>query len=104
MTHINVIPSATEKAYAQAQKNVYVFRVPMSANKQQITDAVEAQFDVKVTDVRTLVQTGKAVRFARGKHRFPGTTVRKDTKKAYVTLAAGSKINVFSEAEAEEKK
>lgn len=104
MTAISVIPRATEKAYAQSQNNVYVFNVPLSANKQQIVDAVESQFDVKVTGIKTLVQNGKAVRFSRGKNRFPGKTVRKDTKKAYVTLAEGNSIQVFDQPAEEEKK
>ena len=104
MTLISVIPRATEKAYAQSQKNVYVFNVPMTANKQEIVAAVETQFEVKVTGIKTLVQSGKAVRFSRGKNRYPGTTHRKDTKKAYVTLAEGNSIQVFDQPAEEEKK
>lgn len=101
-----VIPKTTEKAYGQSQKNVYVFDVPLTANKQEVAAAVEAQFDVKVKTVKTLVQNGKAVRFSRGKNRYPGTTTRHDSKKAYVTLAAGSSIALFEaeEAPAETKK
>lgn len=105
MNLITVTPRATEKAYALgAQNNVYVFNVPLSANKQQIIDAVESQFEVKVTGIKTLVQSGKAVRFSRGKNRYPGTTTRKDSKKAYVTLAKGNSIQVFDQPESEEKK
>lgn len=104
---ITVIPRATEKAYGQVTaKNTYVFDVPLTANKQQIADAVAAQFTVEVKGVKTLVQQGKAVRFSRGKNRYPGTTKRKDSKKAYVTLVEGSSIQVFDEQPAaeEEKK
>lgn len=105
MTAISVIPRATEKAYAQSQiTNTYVFNVPLTANKQQIVAAVETQFNVKVTRIKTLVQSGKAVRFSRGKNRYPGTTTRKDAKKAYVTLAAGNSIQVFDQPAAEEEK
>lgn len=104
MNLITVTPRATEKAYAQSQNNVYVFNVPLSANKQQIIDAVQTQFEVKVTGIKTLVQSGKAVRFSRGKNRYPGTTARKDSKKAYVTLAKGDSIQVFDQPESEEKK
>ena len=104
MTHISVIPRATEKAYAQSQRNVYVFNVPLTANKQEIAVAVDAQFEVNVTGIKTLVQSGKAVRFSRGKNRYPGTTNRKDSKKAYVTLAEGSSIQVFEQPAEEEKK
>jgi large subunit ribosomal protein L23 len=105
MTLISVIPRATEKAYAQSlSTNTYVFNVPLTANKQEIAAAVEAQFEVKVERIKTLVQNGKAVRFSRGKNRYPGTTKRKDSKKAYVTLAAGDSIQVFDQAVEEEKK
>ncbi|QQG51358.1 MAG: 50S ribosomal protein L23 [Candidatus Saccharibacteria bacterium] len=101
---ISVIPRATEKAYAQSQNNVYVFNVPLTANKKQIVAAVETQFEVKVTGIKTLVQSGKAVRFSKGKNRHPGTTTRKDSKKAYVTLATGDSIKVFDQPAEEEKK
>jgi ribosomal protein L23 len=104
MTNIVIIPRATEKAYGQSLNNVYVFNVPLTANKQQITAAVEAQFDVKVTNIKTLVQSGKAVRFSRGKRTQPGNTTRKDSKKAYVTLAKGDSIKVFDEPAKEEEK
>lgn len=105
MNIISVTPRATEKAYSlSTRQNTYVFDVPVSANKQQITDAVESQFSVKVTSIKTLVQTGKAVRFSRGKNRYPGTTSRKNTKKAYVTLSEGDSIKVFDEVEQGEDK
>lgn len=100
-----VTPRATEKAYRLVSaQNTYIFNVPLDANKQQIADAVEAQFDgVAVASVKTLVQNGKAVRYSRGKHRYPGTTNRKDSKKAYVTLSKGA-IKVFDTEEVKEKK
>jgi len=105
MTPITVIPRATEKAYGQSvTSNTYVFSVPLTANKQEIVAAVESQFEVKVTAIKTLVQNGKAVRFSRGKNRYPGTTTRKDMKKAYVTLAEGNSIQVFDAPVEEEKK
>ncbi len=106
MKLINVTPRATEKAYRLVTgQNTYVFEAPLDANKQQIVDTIETRYEVKVASIKTLVQSGKAVRFARGKHRYPGTTTRKDSKKAYVTLAEGNSIKVFDEAtETEEKK
>ena len=101
---IIVTPRISEKAYAQSQNNVYVFNVPLTANKQQIIDAVTQQYGVEVTRIKTLVQAGKAVRYSRGKNRYPGTTNRKDTKKAYVTLAEGSSLQVFDVPAEEEKK
>lgn len=105
MKYLAITPRATEKAYAlNTQDNVYVFNVPLDANKQEIVEAVEKQYEVKVTGIKTLVQSGKSIRFNRGKRRYPGTTHRKDTKKAYVTLAEGNSIKVFEEPAKEEKK
>ncbi|CAN5419621.1 50S ribosomal protein L23 [soil metagenome] len=101
MTHISIIPRATEKAYGQSLKNIYVFNAPLTANKQEIVAAVEAQFEVKVTNIKTLVQNGKAVRFSRGKRAQPGNTTRRDSKKAYVTLAKGNSIKLFDETPVE---
>lgn len=102
---IIVTPRATEKAYRlSTSQNTYIFDVPVAANKQQITDAVEAQYEVKVVSIKTAVQSGKAVRFSRGKRRYPGTTHRGDSKKAYVTLAEGNSIKVFDEVEQKEEK
>ena len=106
MAQLFIHPRATEKAYGQSQKNVYVFNVPLDSSKRDIAETVEKQYEVKVVNVATLVQNGKAIRFNRGKNRYPGTTTRKNTKKAYVTLAEGNSIQIFTEQEAqsEEKK
>ena len=96
-TQINIYPRATEKAYGQALNNIYVFNVPIGANKQQIIEAVESQFNVKTINIKTLVQNGKAIRSSRGKRSQPGIAYRKDSKKAYVTLAEGDSIKVFDE-------
>jgi len=53
------------------QKNVYVFDVPLNANKDQIREAVESQYKVKVMNIKTLVQNGKAIRASRGKRAYP---------------------------------
>lgn len=100
-----VTPRATEKAYRLVTgQNTYVFNVPANANKNEIKAAVEAENKgVKVASVKTLVQNGKAVRFSRGKNRYPGTTTRQDTKKAYVTLSEGA-IKVFDTEEVKEEK
>jgi len=101
---ILITPRATEKAYRLASDlNTYVFNVPMTAGKKQIAEAVEAEFEgTKVAKVTVVVQSGKAVRYSRGKRSYPGTTHRKDTKKAYVRLGEG-KIKVFADPEGEDK-
>ena len=96
-THISVFPKSTEKAYNQSKNNVYVFDAPISANKQQIAEAIETQYGVKVLSIKTLIQNGKAIRVSKHKRAQPVVVTRKDTKKAYVTLAKGDKIKVFDE-------
>lgn len=105
MKLIHVTPRATEKAYRLVTaQNTYVFNVPLDANKNEIVTAVENQFDgTKVASIKTVVQNGKSIRFSRGKNRFPGTTNRQNTKKAYVTLSEG-KIKVFETEEIKEEK
>lgn len=105
MKLIHVSPRATEKAYRLlTAQNMYVFNVPLGVNKNEIALAVESQFEgTKVSKVTTLVQSGKSVRFNRGKRKNPGTTTRQDTKKAYVTLSQG-KIRVFDTEEQKEEK
>ena len=101
----NIIPVVSEKAYGLSTQGVYVFRVPLNFNRNEIKAAVEEQFEVSVVNIKTLVQDGKAIRFSRGKRRYPGTTHRKDFKKAYVTLKEGDSIKVFdTEEQTEEKK
>ena len=81
-------PVITEKATMGSEHNQVTFRVPLDADKREIKQAVETLFKVKVTAVNTLVSEGKTKRF-RGR---PGK--RGDVKKAMVTLAEGSKIDV----------
>ena len=100
-----ITPRATEKAYAlTTEKNVYAFNVPLSLNKNQIKEAVEKEFGVTVTAVRTIVQTGKVKRINKSrnpKRYVAGTTTQKDIKKAYVSLKEGDKIAIFEGAETE---
>ncbi len=90
-------PIETEKAYSEETKRTYVFNVPQDASKQAIAEAVEKEYKVTVTDVRTLVRKGKPTRYSRGKRAYPGTTYRQDKKIAYVTLKEGDKIKIFAE-------
>lgn len=83
-----IAPVITEKSTLLSEQNKVVFRVPLSATKDEVKEAVEALFKVKVTAVNTLVQKGKSKRF-RG---VPGR--RSDVKKAIVTLAEGQSIDV----------
>ena len=81
-------PVITEKSTMASEYNQVTFRVPLDADKRSVKAAVEGLFNVKVTAVNTLRVKGKVKRF-RG---FVGQ--RSDYKKAIVTLAEGSKIDV----------
>ena len=81
-------PMITEKATVLSEHNKVVFRVAMESTKEQIAEAVEELFKVKVTKVNTLIQKGKTKRF-RGR---PGRRV--DVKKAIVTLQEGQSIDI----------
>jgi large subunit ribosomal protein L23 len=69
---------------------VYTFVVHPDSNKTQIKIAIEKIFSVKVDSVNTLNRNGKR------KRTRSGYGQRKSTKRAIVTLAAGSKpIDLF---------
>ena len=88
--HYDVIvsPHITEKATLLSEHNAFVFKVAGTASKPQIKAAVEALFNVKVTNVNTLVQKGKTKRWKGRPYK------RSDFKKAVVTLAEGQSIDV----------
>ena len=96
-------PRATEKTYFEQTKRTYVFPVKRTTSKQEVAKMVEKEFNVKVTDVRTLIRNGKKTKFSKGKHAYPGITHRQDKKFAYVTLAEGNSIKVFDEPEKDNK-
>lgn len=91
--HILLAPHISEKSARGTERNrEYVFKVVAYASKLEIKQAVELMFKTKVAAVRTLNVLGKKKRTARtvGK--------RKDWKKAYVTLQAGSEISLGESA------
>lgn len=99
-----IAPRATEKAYVAQTQNTYIFYVDNNMSKQAIARAIAEEFKVTVLDVRTLKRKGKATRFSRGKHAYPGTTYRADQKVAYATLKDGDKIPVFESTKEEAPK
>ena len=92
-------PRATEKSYLEQTNRIYVFPVKRTMGKQEIAKMVEKEFNVTVTDVRTLIRNGKKTKYSKGKHAYPGTTYRQDKKFAYVRLKKGASIKVFEEQE-----
>ncbi len=96
-------PRATEKSYLEQTNRTYIFPVALNASKQDVAKMVEKEFNVTVTDVRTLIRDGKKTKFSKGKHAYPGITHRKDKKYAYVTLKKGDFIKVFDTPEEDNK-
>ena len=83
-------PVITEKStMLMEEENKYTFRVPLTANKVQIRQAVEKIFNVKVEKVATIRVLGKTKRMGRTQGK------RSDYKKAIVTLKAGESITLF---------
>jgi large subunit ribosomal protein L23 len=85
INHYDVIvaPHITEKSTLLGEHNAVVFKVAGGASKPQIKAAVEALFNVSVTNVNTMNVKGKTKRWKGRPYK------RSDTKKAIVTLAEG---------------
>ena len=83
-----IAPIITEKATLLSDQNKIVFKVPLTATKDEVKAAIEALFKVKVVSVNTIRVKGKTKRFKGVEGR------RSDVKKAIVTLAAGQSIDV----------
>lgn len=87
---ILIAPLITEKGtLVNETSNQVLFRVRRTANKEEIRQAVESFFKVKVTMVHTVSLLGKRKRSAKG------VSQKSDWKKAYVTLAEGQTIDFF---------
>ena len=88
--HTLIKPHVSEKAAHLAGRGIYIFDVPLSANKLEVRKAVEALYKVNVTNVRTIRGIGKMVR--RGKI----TGQRNHWKKALVELKKGQTLNLVA--------
>ena len=83
-------PVVSEKTYDLIERiNTFTFEVDPRSNKEEIRDAVQTIFDVKVVRVNTMNRQGKRTRFG---YRWGK---RKNTKRALVTLAEGNSIDLF---------
>jgi large subunit ribosomal protein L23 len=93
MHAVLVQPLLTEKVTALREKtNTVGFIVHPGANRLQIKQAVETLLKVKVAKVNVLNVRGKIKRLGR----FSGK--RSDWKKAFVTLKAGEKLEMYESA------
>ncbi len=85
-------PLLTEKSSSYSDYDTYVFEVSKTASKTQVREAVEKAFDVKVTDVRTLIYRTRWLK------KYAKFGPPKYKKKAFVKLAKGQKISIFEGA------
>jgi len=82
-------PLLTEKTTALQAENKYAFEVATGANKNQVEQAVEKAFKVKVTQVNIMMVPGKKRRVGRQQ------VLTRSWKKAIVTVRPGDKIGFF---------
>lgn len=95
MSQIIIRPVVTEKMTAQGEsEGRYGFVVDKKSNKVQIKQAVEKEYGVTVTGVRTMICRGK------NRTRYTKSQVLKGRtssyKKAIVTLKEGENIDLYS--------
>ena len=87
---IILAPVVSEKSYDLIEEhNTYTFEVDPRSNKEEIRDAIEKVFGVKVVRVNTMNRKGKTKRTGYKLGR------RRDVKRAVVTLAEGNSIDLF---------
>ena len=95
MSQSIIRPIVTEKMTAQGEKEGrYGFVVDKNSNKLQIKQAVEKEYNVTVTGVRTMIVRGK------NRTRYTKSLILKGRtpsyKKAIVTLKEGEAIDLYS--------
>lgn len=92
-----IAPVVTEKSSRMMEEaNTFAFIVNRDANKIEIGRAVEALWDVKVEDVRTMRYAGKLKRSFLGRiHKNWSLGRRPSFKKALVKLAEGDHIELY---------
>ena len=80
-------PVVTEKSTKISENNQFVFKVDLATSKDEIKNAIEKLFKVKVKAVNTIKVKGK-------KKLFKGTKgKRSDYKKAVITLQKGETLD-----------
>ena len=89
LEHILVRPRLTEKASLNLEKNVYVFDVAVDTNKLEIEKAIKDLYKVTPEKIRIVQVPAKRIIY-RGKK-----GIKSGSKKAYVYLKDGDKINIM---------
>jgi large subunit ribosomal protein L23 len=95
LSEVLIKPILSEKANGQQEKlRRYAFRVAKKANKLEIKKAVENFYGVTVVDVNTTVAPAKAkTRYTKAGF-ISGQ--KPSYKKAFVTVAEGETIDLYS--------
>lgn len=91
--HILIAPLVTEKASGLAQRSIYAFEVNARASKEQIAQALQTLYKVKVGKIRVMTRKGKTRRVGRRMQ----TVQLTDRKIAYIVVKEGS-IDLFPKA------
>ena len=81
-------PTITEKSTILQESGKYTFQVAPKANKVEVKQAIEQNFNVTVLYVNITKLRGKKKRYG------PRAVKQPDIKKAVVTLQAGDRINI----------
>ena len=81
-------PTITEKSTLLQESGRYTFEIDPRANKIQVKEAVQRNFNVAVTDVNITKLHGKRKRYGPRVKKMP------DIKKAVVTLKPGDRITL----------
>jgi large subunit ribosomal protein L23 len=89
ISRVLVKPTITEKSTILQETGKYTFQVSPRANKIEVKEAVEKNFDVTVIDVNITKIHGKRKRYG------PRVAKQPDVKKAVVTLKQGDRINLI---------
>ena len=86
-------PLVTEKSNYQSSKlHQYTFEVEMQATRTLVKDAIETLFDVEVLSVNIMKMPAKRSRRAKSRRLLVRAPAY---KKAVVTLAEGSTLEIF---------
>ncbi len=96
---VNIIikPIITEKMSSQSERlNKYGFMVDRKATKDEIRDAIEKLYDVKVESVNTMIIGGGK---PKQKYTTRGVSYERTKlyKKAVITVADGAVIDLYSD-------
>ena len=87
--HVLIKPTITEKSTLLQESGKYTFHIAPGANKIEVKQAVETNFNVTVLDVNITKLRGKMKRYG------PRIKKQPDKKKGVVTLKQGDRINLI---------